>query len=320
VILQSPVANPKITPTTKKIITPSGQTPIVPIINKEIFSNFIQPYNENALQALDNPCNVSDLTKRLQHHRKIGDLTPQFNLLEKNYYFQRARGGGNCFYLSYASGVLHHLLQQKKSGKNPNAIKEAIQFLRNKTEYRTNSQNDLTEKVIPILNELEKTPTLENLYAILKSEKQIQPLVDYLRDFAVTGIRNKVDAEKTKVLKRQVLEWDNDGLFPIIQDSTDLQKGMDEEKKKAWKPIDDKEAYCRFQQRDGADIQRPEIGIIHEGLWKLAVCLRIDDELVTSAQRKTSNGFLDSYPIQQSQVQVFRTGNHFDALLPKSMG
>ncbi|MBA2726793.1 MAG: hypothetical protein H0U49_01290, partial [Parachlamydiaceae bacterium] len=94
---QSSANSPKVTAATQKIQIPS---------KKETLVNFIMPYNEEPLQALDSPCYLSELTTRLKHHSKIKELTSQFDLLNKNYYFQRARGGGNCFYLSYASSVL----------------------------------------------------------------------------------------------------------------------------------------------------------------------------------------------------------------------
>ncbi len=285
IVLQKPKDAPKITAALQKIV--------------------VKPYDEQPLEACGFPCNFSDLSARYQHHSKSKELNGQFTSLGQNFYFQRARGGGNCFYLSYASGVLHHLMHNS-------AIAQGLALIESKKDLPGKAET------IQLLKELEQTPTQDMLYQILTNEKRMQPFIDFLRAFAIDGVRNKLDEERTKVLRRPTVEWDADALAPIILDSIDVQSAIEKEKQKDSR-IDDKEAYCRVQGQDRTDIQRPEIGILHNGLWPLAICLRIDDPLLSGAQ-KQGEGFLNDYPLAASVVQVMRTGNHFDAMIPKRVG
>lgn len=274
----------------------------------QIADKVLKPYQDSPIKALDWPCNFSERIAKYPFHRRKEEFRRQFDTLGETYYFQRARGGGNCFYLSYASGVLHHLFLHKDEG----AFSNAIRFLESKKNIKER------DAAIEVLRQLEQSPSVETLYQILTSEESIQPFIDYLRAFAIEGVRNNVDQEKTRVLKRTVLEWSGDDLAPIMLDNEDVQKAIAKEKQKD-PNIDDKEAYLRYQAQDGTDIQRPEIGVIHTGLWPLALCLQIDDPLLKQSQVSAGNGFLEDYPLATSTVQLFRTGNHFDALIPKNV-
>ncbi|MBS0634269.1 MAG: hypothetical protein JSR37_02255, partial [Verrucomicrobia bacterium] len=288
VVVQKPQDTPKVTAVAQKSFAPKK----VELV--------IKPYDENPIQACGYPCNFSDLTARYQHHSKRDALANQFASLGQDFYFQRARGGGNCFYLSYASGVLHNLVRNQ-------SIQDAISLLESKKELPGKAET------ISCLKELQQAP--ETIYQVLTSEEKMQPIITFLRSYAVDGVRNKLDAERSEKLNRPVAEWDADALMIITLDSGDVQAAIAREKQ-VDPTIDDKEAYCRLQERDGTDVQRPEIGILHNDLWPLAICLRMDDPLLTQDQ-KVGSGFLADYPRATSAVQVFRTGNHFDAMIPR---
>jgi len=215
------------------------------------------------------------------------EMQKQGEALCQKYYFQNCRGGGDCFYLGYISGWLHHLVQ--KQTDTPDACKEAIKRLQD-------HPNTSTEKVIPILEDLEKMPTLENLYKHLCNEEEMRAFVQCLRFVARDGIMTIDDGKGGR-------QFDDDQIAAVIFDNPDF---ADIEK-----ATNKQEAFAARQSKMGENIQTPEVSVLHRWICPVSICFS-QDHLEQTLRGKFAEGYNEGHPIT-----LFQRNNHFDALIPK---
>lgn len=249
----------------------------------------------------------------------------QGNIINKNFYFQKTLGQGNCFYLSYLTGWLHHIVAH-------NTIDEAIALLKNQTAYRKDVQRrhaiDYTPLFIKILKKLKEDPSLERIGAILSDSNISNKLANYFRDFAVFGVANATELlihhGEIKEYIRQPLGtlhspdskwryvWDHDALIRFDMDEDLRDEIINKEKTLS------RETYCRIQRENGADVQRPEIGILHDYFIPITLYQRMDVPELDRLGNMGDEGRVDGYGTNNT-INLFRSPGHYDALIKKSL-
>ncbi|MFK0573331.1 hypothetical protein [Endozoicomonas sp.] len=268
-------------------------------------------------------------------------IKQQGESLDKDFYYQRVYGSGNCFYVAYLSGWLHDVLRRQEFDK-------AIGFLKSQNAYMDDVKQrggvDRTNDLIEVLQKLKEDPNFKTIEDILSNNAKANYLAMYFRDFAVFGVENAVEIltntggvgksgdpllqyEKRPLGKipqqdqccRKVWGDDEligvkaDGKFEggIIDKNADLQERMNKSGGLT------KAAYCRVQREDMVDVQRAEIGILNDYFVPITMYQRFDlpaDE-IGSAKDGRSGSFGENNPIV-----MFRAPNHFDLLIPRKLG
>lgn len=218
-----------------------------------------------------------------EQYKGRADMQKQGEALSQKYFFQNCRGGGNCFYLGYISGWLHHLV------KNPGGFQEAIRHL-------LEHPNSCTEKVVLILRDLETSPTLENLYTHLRDEKQMDDFIQCLRFIARDGILTIDDGKGG-------LQYDDDQIAAVIFDNPDFSEIEKAERKQV--------AFAERQSRMGENIQTPEVSVLHRWICPVSICFS-QDHRESTLRGKFAEGYNEGHPIA-----LFQRNNHFDALIAK---
>ncbi|MCK5893502.1 MAG: hypothetical protein KAG53_03610, partial [Endozoicomonadaceae bacterium] len=269
------------------------------------------------------------------------DARQQGVILNDKFYFQKALGHGNCFYLAYLTGWLHYIVAH-------NTIDETIKMLENQKAYRKDVQRrnaiDYTDFLIGMLQKLKENPSLEMIGSILSNSDIANKIAMYLRDFAVFGVANSVEQilvhqDRSKEYIRLPLGKTPDPAdttWRYIWDHTTLI-GFTENEKEDSPPtggiLDDNEAlceamlkegeelsretYCKVQRKNGIHVQRPEIGILNDYFVPITLYQRMDIPQ-NEGRGSRPDGRLDGYG-SDNVINLFRSPEHFDALIPKDV-
>ncbi len=286
---------------------------------------------------------IVDVKKAFEHEFSTATgngrrIRRQGAILRNNFYFQKIYGSGNCFYVAYLSGWLHHILRHQ-------AFDETIELLEHQIAYRQDVRRrgaeDHTDFFIDILHHLRRNPSFQTINNILADRARADRLAMYLRDFAVFGVENAVEILKPTgrfsnsgepefnyilqelgtVPKRgenwrhlwyeeNLIGFDfGDGFEGgILQGNPDLQRRIE-----AYGDISI-ENYCNAQRQNYVDIQRPEITILNRYLVPISMYQRLD--LPRNELGRAEDG-LSPYFNANNPIVIFRSPNHFDLLIRK---
>ena len=204
------------------------------LVVEDKLEHFLVPYNENPLVTISHPMKLNEA---LGSFKGSAAIRQQGENLDKDFFYQRARGGGNCFYLSYLSSFLHYLVATRSFEEIvPKLSKVSFECPEKATFFK-------------ILCDVQQNPTFEHLYSILENEEIVSPLILYLRKLAVDYVRNEME-ELT--LKHTILC--NDDL----------------------KDLSDKNEYCSYQELNGKDVQSPEILMLHLHFYPMRLYDRLE--------------------------------------------
>lgn len=122
---------------------------------------------------------------------------PQAQQLARDFLLLPARGGGNCFYLSYTAGFLHHLRSLVIKGNGPcpaerlsaqGLLEEFIEKLRLMSKAHLEEHAEHPNHVAVLMDtchHLIEDPSMELLFGILMDTKVVASMVAAFRQFAV---------------------------------------------------------------------------------------------------------------------------------------
>ncbi len=267
------------------------------------------------LLGLGRPISVLDYTRgefrgKTESAQKI---RTQAEALDQDFLYLQARGGGNCFYLSYAAGWLQHVLREKAFER---AIEKINQF-----------KSDHNEQVIALLKELRENP--ENFDKILgcgrmiamddkETTSPLQPLLNYLREFAVHKVLDAKEVSRDRFIygTEELFGFEIDGqrIGAAIEGDREVEEACRNEE-----GILDRNLYAEHQKQDGKNILTPEIQMLHSFFAPLSLYLRDDHPNAALGGR---NGLLDSFEpnpweaIKASRpIVLLQCPNHYDGLL-----
>ena len=303
-------------------------------------------YHEEPIDTIDGPFTVKSALDRFMGR---ADIKIQGCALDRDYVYIKARGNGNCFYLSYLTGIFYYLIEPASSclsQQPPGKIEGLIGFLEGQAHYQTTQAHgrDYTAAFVEQLRRLASSPTEETLQSILRDERVVVPMVAYLRDFACYGVMHQIEVKKigdelTENGERRVTReriplgnrpeegaewqyvWNEENLFGlevdgermggIIQGNPDLERNIRARGRLS------RENYVAYQARDGIDIQRPEMGVLNDCFAPFALFQRLDVPEVAGSDRDHA-GFSNQFSMpSEAPVILFRTPNHFDCLVRK---
>jgi hypothetical protein len=294
----NPLPNPS-----QPLINNTPQHP--PLEIEDSLQTFVRDDDEYAPRTVGRPCSV----EKVLNFQGNEAVRKQGYELGQNFYYQHARGNGNCFYLSYLSGFLHSLIASNNFNEMINKI-------------RTNPFHCKEKKAfIDEVEELGRSPSYKTLYELLENEDRVEPLISYLRQFAihyVFNLKEKLVGANYQACpidyipksdKECRFVWDVPDLFGpggIIENGGDLRVGI--EKKGGLSRAN----YCAYQGGDMIDAQRPEIAMLHDYFCPLRMYQRKDVQPIPESE----NGLVAHFS-PNSPLVVLWSGNHFDCLIPK---
>lgn len=253
-------------------------------LNAQTLASLVIAYNEEPLETVSRPMSTLEAFSTFKGNPEIQEQGVE---LDKDFFYQRARGDGNCFYFSYISGLLHHLVATGN-------FAEVIDKL---DKYGLKSRDTVRAS----LRSLEQEPTLEKLYSILEDSEQMKQLVLFFRDFAKVKVHASVDASI---------------LDSVIESSEDLKQQIDLLKKSGHPETFS--AYCIHQSSYGIDVQFPEMLMLHQHFFPFRLFDRLDAH-PTDTKAHANRGLRQDFS-QDSPIVLLACGtNHFDCLLPKNI-
>lgn len=285
----TPTEQPSLTPK-PPATSPPPKPPVLPPLSKPAVLTYAlanpKEYDPQKTKTVSQLFDMKELMTQ-QYKGHVG-MREQGATLSTKYYFQNCRGGGDCFYLGYISGWLHHLLKQK-AHDDPMAFQKAIDCL---NAY----PNEKTSEVLLILKDLDTDPSVENLDRNLMDVTKMQDFVQALRCIALDGVM-------TQQNDRGELQYDDDAIAANIFGNLELQPLL--------QSSNIKKAYCDNQVKMGKNVQTPEIAVLHHRIAPLSICFS-QDHLETSLRGRFAPGYEEGHTIT-----LFQRNNHFDVLIPK---
>jgi hypothetical protein len=261
--------------------------------------------------TLSKPFSTVEYVKQdLKFHQGVQQ---QGRALGQDFYYQKAQGGGNCFYLSYLSAILHYLVatdDQEQFSTLLNKLKEGPETLEQAT-------------CLQALEKLQQAPTCKNLYQLIENTETFTAMALYLRQYAVNRV-SLSNIDEDTIVEPAILARDHrlPDFDPERHTKTPLSKDLSKEEQEEREeriyrsyPGDTKKArYCYYQGKDGIDVQDHEIMALHKLLFPIRIYYRLD---TTEGKARVQQQGLFELFSPDSPVTLFQTPNHFDVLLPK---
>jgi len=273
---------------TPPLVTRPSTRPRLPLAEK------VTEFDNNRLHEITTVSHLHDPAQALREKRnQLPAVHSQGVELARRYYFQSNCWGGNCFYLGFTSGWLHHLLREQTVKDNTTAINDAVTLLRS-------FPNFYTAFVVDCLNQLNADPSLDTLYSILQDKDYMRRFTMCFREIAIHGINTIENPQKTG------LQWDPEAIEVYIQMSENLRRAV----ASATNPDDRRWLYCQYQKGNGADIQPPEIAVLNKLICPISICGSMD------AENERLRGFGHEYA-EGNPITLFRWTDHYDTLIPK---